>query len=63
MAADELLGAALPVFHGGNSTAPYNLLVCRLPVANFHLYAVRGVATRERAPSPAFPPTAGVEPF
>lgn len=63
VATDELLRSSLPVFHGGNSTAPYNLLVCRLPVANFHLYAVRGVATRERAPRPAFPLTAGVEPF
>lgn len=33
-------GPPLLVFHGGNSTTAYNLLLCRFLLAEFHVYAV-----------------------
>lgn len=33
-------GKPLLVFHGGNSTTAYNLLMCRFLLADFHVYAV-----------------------
>lgn len=33
-------GPALLVFHGGNSTSAYNLLVCRFLLQDYHVYAV-----------------------
>jgi len=30
----------LLVFHGGNSTSAYNLLMCRFLLEDFHVYAV-----------------------
>ena len=33
-------GRPLLVFHGGNSTSSYNLLLCRFLLADFHIYAV-----------------------
>lgn len=33
-------GNPLLVFHGGNSTSAYNLLVCRFLLEDFHVYAV-----------------------
>ena len=33
-------GKALLVFHGGNSTSAYNLLMCRFLLDSFHVYAV-----------------------
>lgn len=33
-------GASLLVFHGGNSTSAYNLLMCRFLLEDFHIYAV-----------------------
>jgi pimeloyl-ACP methyl ester carboxylesterase len=33
-------GLPLLVFHGGNSTTSYNLLICRFLLKDFHIYAV-----------------------
>ena len=33
-------GSPLLVFHGGNSTSAYNLLMCRFLLEDFHIYAV-----------------------
>lgn len=33
-------GKPLLVFHGGNSTTAYNLLMCRFLLDGFHIYAV-----------------------
>lgn len=33
-------GTSLLVFHGGNSTSAYNLLICRFLLEDFHVYAV-----------------------
>lgn len=36
----NLTGKPLLVFHGGNSTSAYNLLMCRFLLDTFHIYAV-----------------------
>ncbi|QSX07401.1 alpha/beta hydrolase [Sedimentibacter sp. zth1] len=36
----NLNGKALLVFHGGNSTTAYNLLMCKFLLNDFHVYAV-----------------------
>jgi len=36
----NLTGIPLLVFHGGNSTTAYNLLMCRFLLKDFHIYAV-----------------------
>lgn len=36
----NIQGIPLLVFHGGNSTSAYNLLMCRFLVEDFHIYAV-----------------------
>lgn len=36
----NLTGIPLLVFHGGNSTTAYNLLICRFLLKDFHIYAV-----------------------
>lgn len=36
----NFVGLPLLVFHGGNSTTAYNLLLCRFLLKDFHIYAV-----------------------
>lgn len=42
-------GKPLVVFHGGNSTLAYNLLMCRFLLDYFHVYAVDTIGHPEKS--------------
>lgn len=49
-------GPALLVFHGGNSTTAYNLLLCRFLLEDFHVYAVDIIGHPGKSAETSLPP-------
>lgn len=49
-------GPALLVFHGGNSTTAYNLLICRFLLEDFHVYAVDIIGHPGKSAETSLPP-------
>ncbi|SCJ43597.1 Carboxylesterase ybfK [Anaerotruncus sp. 2789STDY5834896] len=49
-------GPAVLVFHGGNSTTAYNLLLCRFLLPHFHLYAVDIIGHPGKSDQRCLPP-------